>query len=124
MPIDTVIFLGAGASKSEHAPLQGELFYEYFSSDYFKHHSDDMNTELHALFRLMFSIDVREDNLSDIKFPNFEEVLGLIDLAISRNEAFRGFDIENRATNSGRLRFISQYLVFLVAKIIDEKLQG
>ena len=32
---DTAIFLGAGASKAEGAPLQGDLFREYFSSDLF-----------------------------------------------------------------------------------------
>jgi hypothetical protein len=41
-----------------------------------------------------------------------------------RKEAFRHFDIENRAKNSGRLRFIAQYLVFLVAKVLDAKLRN
>lgn len=43
--------------------------------------------------------------------------------AIIRKEAFRNFDIENRAVNSGSLRFIAQHLVFLVAKILDAKLR-
>ena len=50
-------------------------------------------------------------------------MLGLTDLAILRKEAFRHFDIENRAANSGRLRFIAQYLVFLVAKVLDVNLR-
>jgi hypothetical protein len=33
--VHTAIFLGAGASKAEGAPLQGELFREYFSSKLF-----------------------------------------------------------------------------------------
>jgi hypothetical protein len=70
----------------------------------------------------MFSIDVKRRDLSNADFPTFDEVLGLTDLAIMRKEAFRHFDIENRAKNSGRLRFIAQYLVFLVAKVLDEKL--
>jgi hypothetical protein len=70
----------------------------------------------------MFQIDVDNQDLTKVKFPTFEEVLGLTDLAILRKEAFRYFDIENRAANSGRLRFIAQYLVFLVAKILDSKL--
>jgi hypothetical protein len=41
-----------------------------------------------------------------------------------RKEAFRHFDIENRAKNSGRLRFVAQYLVFLVAKVLDVKLRN
>ena len=64
----------------------------------------------------MFQIDVDNGDISKIMFPTFEEALGLTDLAIMRKESFRHFDIENRATNSGRLRFIAQYLVFLVAK--------
>jgi len=70
----------------------------------------------------MFQIDVDNGDIPNIKFPTFEEVLGLTDLAIMRKESFRNFDIENRATNSGRLRFIAQYLVFLVAKVLDAKL--
>jgi hypothetical protein len=61
--------------------------------------------------------------MARINFPTFEEVLGLADLAILRKEAFRHFDIENRAANSGRLRFIAQYLVFLVARVLDFKLR-
>ena len=34
--VDIAIFLGAGASKADGAPLQGELFKEYFSSDLYK----------------------------------------------------------------------------------------
>lgn len=122
--VNTAIFLGAGASKAEGAPLQGELFCEYFSSHLYKASSDQMDRELATFFSLMFGIDVDNDDISNIDFPTFEEVLGLTDLAILRKEAFRNFDIENRAVNSGRLRFIAQYLVFLVAKVLDTKLQN
>ena len=83
-----------------------------------------MDRELATFFDLMFEIDVDNGDISRIKFPTFEEVLGLTDLAILRKESFRNFDIENRATNSGRLRLIAQYLVFLVAKVLDDKLRG
>ena len=122
--IGTAIFLGAGASKAEGAPLQGELFREYFSSPSFKASHNDMDRELATFFLLMFGIDVDRADLAKVDFPTFEEVLGLTDLAILRKEAFRDFDIENRAVNSGRLRFIAQYLVFLVAKVLDAKLRG
>jgi SIR2-like domain len=121
---DTAIFLGAGASKAEGAPLQGELFQDYFSSSLFQDSHESMDRELATFFLEMFQIDVDHGDLSKIRFPTFEEVLGLSDLAIMRKEAFRHFDIENRAENSGRLRFIAQYLVFLVAKVLDSKLQG
>jgi hypothetical protein len=120
--VDTAIFLGAGASKAEGAPLQGELFWDYFSSESFRRSRSSMDRELTAFFREMFNIDVKRRDLSNADFPTFEEVLGLTDLAIMRKESFRHFDIENRAKNSGRLRFVAQYLVFLVAKVLDEKL--
>lgn len=122
MAIETAIFLGAGASKTEGAPLQGELFREYFGSESYKDSTQVMDRELAAFFQEMFQIDVRQD-VSRIEFPTFEEVLGLTDLAILRKEAFRNFDIENRIGNSGRLRLIAQYLVFLVAKVLSAKLQ-
>lgn len=124
MTVEAAIFLGAGASKAEGAPLQGELFREYFSSPNYKSSYDQMDRELATFFFLMFRIDVDHGDMSRIAFPTFEEVLGLTDLAILRKEAFKDFDIENRAVNSGRLRFIAQYLVFLVAKVLDAKLQG
>jgi len=122
--VDTSIFLGAGASKADGAPLQGELFQEYFSSRLFKESHDAMDRELATFFQEIFRIDVDHGDVPKINFPTFEEVLGLTDLAIMRKEAFRHFDIENRAANSGRLRFIAQYLVFLVAKVLDSKLEA
>jgi SIR2-like domain len=121
--VDTAIFLGAGASKAEGAPLQGELFREYFSSPTFKHSAAQMDQELTAFFSDMFHIDVKRGDMAAINFPTFEEVLGLTDLAIMRKEAFKHYDLENRAIHSGRLRFIAQHLVFLVAKVLHDKLQ-
>jgi hypothetical protein len=120
--VDTAIFLGAGASKAEGAPLQGELFADYFSSPSFRKSRGKMDRELADFFSEMFHIDVRRRDIRAVNFPTFEEVLGLTDLAIMRKEAFRHFDIENRDRNSGRLRFVAQYLVFLVAKVLHEKL--
>jgi NAD-dependent SIR2 family protein deacetylase len=121
--VNTAIFLGAGASCAEGAPSQGQLFADYFSSDTFRQSPEDMDRELATFFLEMFQIDVDHGDIRNIQFPTFEEVLGLTDLAIIRKEAFKHFDIENRAANSGRLRFIAQYLVFLVAKVLDFKLQ-
>ncbi|HKV81442.1 MAG TPA: hypothetical protein VJP02_25060 [Candidatus Sulfotelmatobacter sp.] len=120
--VDTAIFLGAGASKAEGAPLQGDLFREYFSSPVFKTSTDLMDRELADFFREMFHLDVMGGNVSKLNFPTFEEVLGLTDLAIMRKEAFRHFELENRTVHSGRLRFMAQHLVFLVAKVLHTKL--
>jgi hypothetical protein len=55
---DTAIFLGAGASKAEGAPLQGEVFKEYFKTPVFKGSADEMDRELATFFKEMFQIDV------------------------------------------------------------------
>ncbi len=123
MQPSTAIFLGAGASKAEGAPLQNTLFKEYFRLIKNQSSQDEMYRELITFFHSMFKIDIDNTNLDSIIFPTFEEVLGLTDLAILRKESFKDFDIENRASNSGRLRFISQYLVFLMAKVLDIKLK-
>lgn len=120
--VDTAIFLGAGASCAEGAPSQGRLFAEYFSSKEFRESNDQMDLELAAFFFEMFKLDVKRPDIADVVFPTFEEVLGLTDLAIMRKEAFRHFDIGNRNPDSGRLRFVAQYLVFLVAKVLHAKL--
>jgi hypothetical protein len=121
--VDTAIFLGAGASKTEGAPLQGELFKEYFSSPDFMGKNSKMNRELTEFFSLMFKLNVKDRTLTNGSFPTFEEVLGLTDLAILRKEAFRHFDLDNRDHhNSGRLRIMGQYLVFLVASVLAKKL--
>jgi hypothetical protein len=82
--VETAIFLGAGASKAEGAPLQGELLREYFLSPFFKKSIDPMDRELANFFLRMFQIDVYHSDISRISFPTFEEVLGLTDLAIMR----------------------------------------
>lgn len=124
MNIDTVIFLGAGASKTDGAPLQGDLFYDYFSSNNFKESHDEMDRELATFFDAIFNIDVDDpERLKNAKFPTFEEVLGIIDLGLIRKESFKDYDLENRAANSGRLRAIGRHLVFLMAKILEIKLQ-
>lgn len=121
--VETAIFLGAGASKTEGAPLQGELFKEYFSSPDFLAKNNKMNRELTAFFSEMFKLNVKDRTLTKDSFPTFEEVLGLTDLAILRKEAFRHFDIDNRDhRNSGRLRIMGQYLVYLVATVLAKKL--
>jgi hypothetical protein len=122
-PLTTAIFLGAGASKADGALLQWQLFPEYFSSQKVRQTLGLMDGELAEFFRDMFLIDVDHPDVKGIGFPIFEEVLALTDLAIIRKEAFRNFDLENRTDKSGRLRRIGQYLVFLVAAILNEKLK-
>jgi len=122
----TAVFLGAGASAADGAPLQTDLFREYFKStqnviDVDRIHS--MQSTLTNFFSNMFGIDIRSDNLENILFPTFEEVLGILDLAEIRNENFRYYRIPNyEAETQYDIRIIRVNLIILMASIIKEKL--
>jgi NAD-dependent SIR2 family protein deacetylase len=117
------IFLGAGASAADGAPLQSNLFKEYFKMIKEKQYIDTtMRKMLRKLFLLMFDIDVIKEPLEDVKFPSFEEVLGILDLAYLRNESFKEFSNINVQENSGGILFLRLYLVFLMDDILSESL--
>ena len=120
----TAIFLGAGASASEGAPIQNKLFRDYFKicKAAGNYGYTEMERKLATFFMLMFDIDVDHGNLDNIVFPTFEEALGILDLAEIRNESFREFSNLNIASNSGQLKFMRLYLTLLMAKTIHEKL--
>ena len=121
--MNTVIFLGAGASKSDNAPLQKDLFKNYFLSDYYRNSHNDMDSELRTFFYFIFGIDV-DDIKDDTIFPTFEEALGILDLAIMRGESLKNFDGMNIACNSNRLGNTRNHLIFLMAKIIEISLDN
>lgn len=118
------IFLGAGASKSEGAALQGELFHKYFTSREFDPSNSPMDKALTLFFKRMFAIDVLDSSIKAHEFPTFEEVLGLTDLASMRKETFRSFSPKASSASSDPMRSISQHLVFLVAKLLEKTLRG
>lgn len=119
--------MGAGASKADRALLQNELFKEYFelvrNIDNQFSNNHEMKRELASFFSFMFGLDVDYGNLEKLKFPTFEEALGILDLAESRGEAFREFDLNNIAINSGRIPTLRLYLVLAMTEIIHEKLK-
>lgn len=114
------IFLGAGASAAENTPIQSELFSEYFRNLNIEDFEDDMNSELYKFFKQMFDINIKEDDIDKVNFPTFEEVLGLLDLAEQRREAFKNFGLENLNKKSDSIRFLRQYLIFLMGKVIHK----
>lgn len=114
------IFLGAGASAAENCPIQNELFSEYFKDMNKKDFNSDMNIALYKFFKEIFNIDVKRDNVEDICFPTFEEVLGILDLAEQRREAFKNFALETLDKNVQSIRFLRQYLILLMAKAINK----
>src|SRR4051812_45771430 len=76
---DTVIVLGAGASRSDGAPLQNQLFKEYFAEDTQATISHEWDNQLIVFFQDFFGIDVRNrKHVETQRFPTFEEVLGVI----------------------------------------------
>lgn len=117
----TAIFLGGGASAAEGAPLQTELIRDYFQM--LRQDETGKNSvmyrEIAAYFREIFAIDICQDDLEDIHFPTFEEALGILDLAVRRREALKKFDLENISRNSNRIGFMRQYLVLLLAAVLD-----
>lgn len=116
-----VIFLGAGASAADGAPVQSALFREYFQSTVIQGRVDtEMKTALEQYFLQLWGIDVRDD-LAGVNFPTFEEALGILDIADSRRETFRnmGDDLHGTATQE-----IRNHLTALIALILQEKLNG
>ena len=78
---------------------QGELFREYFMIRQEKYRRKvgydaeyDIEREIATLFQFMFGIDVDNGDLTLVNFPTFEEVLGLIDLAVIRKQTFKNFE--------------------------------
>lgn len=109
---NVVIFLGAGASKADGAPLQGELFQSFIecvNKDIF---IVNKKREIKVFFREFFGIDNIYNN-DDNQFPTFEEALGVLDIAIQRKEEYKRIEDLNELRNS---------LVYSMAKAIQYEL--
>jgi hypothetical protein len=95
-----LIFLGAGASAADGAPIQGAVFREYARG--LQHcDNDDIRlpgtawspeTAFPSFMRDFFGIDTLRDDIDAVDFPTFEEALGVLELARARGESFGGFD--------------------------------
>ena len=120
--IEDIIFLGAGASASEGAPLQGALFRDYFqlSQSTPEETHQAMNERLSLFFSCFFRINTQNDDLNNIEFPTFEECLGILELALNRQESFKGFSLTPDKPDIQRLR---EDLIFLIAIILNNKLR-
>lgn len=123
----TAIFLGAGASAAEGAPIQSDLFSEYFNNhDQNSRHPNysDMFDEVSKFFLEMFDIQIDQPlkNSGALRFPTFEEVLGTLDLASQRKEAFKFMSTGNASSKSGEIERMRLAIVLLMAHIIQKKL--
>jgi NAD-dependent SIR2 family protein deacetylase len=109
---NTVIFLGAGTSKADGAPLQAELFKAYFELLDFNHGTEKQKSKIEKFFKLFFEVDI--NNLpANFLFPTFEEALGVLDIAINRNESY---------LKVTQLESYRKALIFSMAKAIQYKL--
>lgn len=80
-----VVFLGAGASKSDGAPLQKELFRAYMESmDESEGYNqknpfyNNVKIDLFTFFDVYFGIDLGDTK--SMLFPTFEEALGILEV--------------------------------------------
>lgn len=110
---NTVIFLGAGASKADGAPLQNELFSVYVDWVNSREKSWQQQGIVKEFFNYFFGIDDIYIE-TKAKFPTFEEALGVLDLAISKKEKYKNM--------KHTLEKYRVTLVFAMAKAIQYKL--
>jgi hypothetical protein len=116
-----VIVLGAGASKADGAPLQFDLFRDYFLAEN-ANLGSPRNIELQGFFRAFYGIDVTAVN-AKTDFPTFEEVLGTLELALSRNENFRiASEPEPNVWDQQRIQRCREHVVTLICIILATKL--
>ncbi|QIB69727.1 hypothetical protein Ami103574_10510 [Aminipila butyrica] len=118
----TVIFLGAGASKADGAPLQRELFCSYFQAcedEGFNRRYPLKHSKVKGLvdryFKNFFAFE-EDFNYRQAVFPTFEEALGILDLAIERNEKYR--------SDLGNLYKYRTALIFAMAQAIQYKIEA
>lgn len=116
MAIEEVIFLGAGASAADGAPVQNKLFKNYFENG---PHQDVLSANLSQFFKDFFGIDTSK-NINDVEFPTFEEILGILELSLSRCESFKKYPL---IPQDPKIQNIREQIIFLIAKILKEKLQ-
>jgi NAD-dependent SIR2 family protein deacetylase len=117
--ISDIVFLGAGASKSEGAPLQGELFEKYFQDVAGTTGLADFEQVVATFFQRCFGIDSREPSTLAKGFPTFEEALGVLELALQRGESFRA---RSASALNPQLQRVRERLVFLIALVLEKSL--
>lgn len=108
-----VIFTGAGAGKADGAPLQTELFNEFFRSAAVPASRHPLANDVAGFFQKVFSIDPRSNTTDAL--PTFEEALGVLELAILREEGILGIG-EREAL--GDLRHLRRQLILALAATV------
>jgi hypothetical protein len=113
--VRTIIFTGAGAGKADGLPIQTELFREFFMRDVRGVQERQLQQDLAQFFSRVFSRDPVQNPAGPL--PTFEEALGVLELAISRNEAILHVGEGDRL--SGDLRPLRRQLILALAATIS-----
>src|SRR6266571_4476438 len=111
-----VIFTGAGAGKADGAPLQTELFKEFFARAVALDSRRQLAADIERFFQRLFSVDPRDPSAS---LPTFEEALGVLELAIIREEGILGV-----GEALGDLRHLKRQLILALAATIAKDNRG
>jgi NAD-dependent SIR2 family protein deacetylase len=122
MPTENVIILGAGASASEGAPLQRDLFHEYYKAR--REGTLGMPAtpgykvpdDLIQFFKAAFGMNLKADFPDKTEQPTLEEVLGIIEIALQRSESFKRFGI---MPSKPRLQRVREQLILLICAILS-----
>jgi len=110
--VNLVVFIGAGAGRADGVPLQTELFRDFFSRAALPKTRAQLATDVAGFFLSIFGIDVRGKSV--VVFPTFEESLGVLELAISRNESILGVGSQHE----GRLHHLRRQLILALAATV------
>jgi len=104
-----VFIFGAGASASAGLPTQAQLLKNYFKSGI--NTPDSFHGALSSFFKEFFHLDVD----SATSFPTFEETLGILELALEKEETFGpNYSLQ-------KLREIRDALIYSMGIAIERK---
>lgn len=114
----SVIFTGAGAGKADGAPLQTELFEAFFASAAKIDSRRQLAVDVSDFFKRLFSVDPK---VPSARLPTFEEALGVLELAILREEGILGVGDREAL---GDLRHLRRQLILALAATIAKDNRG
>ena len=52
-----------------------------------------MDQRLVEFFETFFGIGIKSGDLDNVSFPTFEEILGMLELALNREESFKDYSL-------------------------------
>ncbi len=107
-----VFIFGAGASADAGLPIQAHLFRDYFRSG--KSQADSFRSQLASFFNDFFKVDVQTVDKTTM-FPTFEDALGVLELAIEKEETF------GPNYSLPKLRELREALVYSMGMAIERK---